>query len=58
MAGISETNTTGPGGTAFTGAGGAPWLIAAMLAFLLVGTLALRAVPARSETAGDADRTV
>jgi hypothetical protein len=42
VGGESGTNTSSPGVLAFTGPEDAPWLIAAMIALLLAGTLVLR----------------
>jgi hypothetical protein len=58
VGGISGTNTSGSnaGGTAFTGPEEAPWLIAAALAFLLAGTLALRVASSRPAGSRGGDR--
>ena len=57
--GISGSNSSGPtaGGTAFAGAEDASWLIAATIGLLVAGTLVLRMASARSESAGEGDRT-
>lgn len=59
VGGVSGSNSSGPtaGGTAFTGAEDASWLIAAMIGLLVAGTLALRMASARSEAAGDRDHS-
>jgi hypothetical protein len=60
VGGISGTNAASPATLAFTGPEeDAPWLIAAMVAFLVVGTLALRVVSSRSKvTASNSDWTL
>ena len=57
--GSSGSNSSGPtaGGTAFAGAEDASWLIAATIGLLVAGTLVLRMASARSESAGEGDRT-
>ena len=55
VGGVSGTNTSAPG-TAFTGSEDVPWLIAASIGFLLVGTLALR-LASRSRVSARTDRS-
>jgi hypothetical protein len=57
---VGGVSGTSPATLAFTGpADDAPWLIAAMVAFLVAGTFALRLVSSRSKvTASDSDWTV
>jgi hypothetical protein len=42
VGGVSGENTSPPGGLAFTGREDLPWLIAALIAFLMAGSVALR----------------